>query len=68
MPDCENGFDEKNCDLFVADNENYRKELEPRQRKDQRTNIWINIRIFSLSSIDETNMMFSVKFLIELEW
>ncbi len=68
MPDCENGFDEKNCDLFVADNENYRKELEPRQRKDQRTNIWINIRIFSLSSIDEINMMFSVKFLIELEW
>ncbi len=68
MPDCENGFDEKNCDLFVADNENYRKELEPRQRKDQRTNIWINIRIFSLSSIDETNMMFSVKFLVELEW
>jgi hypothetical protein len=68
VPDCENGFDEKNCDLFVADNENYRKELEPRQRKDQRTNIWINIRIFSLSSIDETNMMFSVKFLVELEW
>jgi hypothetical protein len=68
VPDCKNGFDEKNCDLFVADNENYRKELEPHQRKDQRTNIWINIRIFSLSSIDETNMMFSVKFLIELEW
>jgi hypothetical protein len=68
VPDCKNGFDEKNCDLFVADNENYRKELEPRQRKDQRTNIWINIRIFSLCSIDETNMMFSVKFLIELEW
>ena len=68
VPDCENSFDEKNCNLFEADNENYRKELEPRQRNDQRTNIWINLKIFSLSSIDETDMTFSTKLLIELEW
>jgi hypothetical protein len=68
VPDCENSFDEKNCNLFEADSENYRKELEPHQRNDQRTNVWINIRIFSVGSIDETDMTFSAKFLIELEW
>ena len=68
VPDYENSFDEKSCDVFEADNENYRKELEPRQRNDQRTNVWIHFTILLLGSIDENDMTFSAKFLIELEW
>ena len=66
--DCEKGFDEDNCHLFSADDDNYRKELEPHQRNEDRVNVWINFVIFSIGSIDETDMTFSAKFLIDLVW
>ena len=68
VPDCDNGFDENNCQLLKADSGNYRKELEPHQRNEDRVNVRVNFIIFALGSIDETDMTFSAKFLIDLEW
>ena len=68
VPDCYNSFDEQNCNIFTIDSANYRKELAPHQRNDQMTNVWININIYSISSIDETDMSFTAKFCIELDW
>jgi hypothetical protein len=68
VPDCFDNFDEQNCNIFTTDSQNYRKELAPHERNYHMTNVWINIIIYSISSIDETDMTFTAKFSIELDW
>ena len=38
---CDDGSDEKNCNIFVIDPEKYRKEYPPRQKGNERTPIEI---------------------------
>ena len=41
IDDCDDGSDEKNCNIFVIDPEKYRKEYPPRQAGSKQTSIMI---------------------------
>ncbi len=66
--DCEDKFDEINCEIVQIDKKLYYKENPPLNRDGHRTNVTINITVISVGTFNEIEMTFKAKFDIFLEW
>jgi hypothetical protein len=66
--DCNDYFDEINCNMVIIDKQLYRKEFPPIQRDDSKTEVKVNATIFSVGSFNEIEMTFKMKFSIGLLW
>ena len=66
--DCRDKSDEKNCKMVIIDKDIYRKEFPPFKGHGDKTVVAINLTIYSLGSIQESGMTFTVKFKISLRW
>jgi len=68
MPDCKDGFDEKNCSLLILDTELYRKEMPPMGMDGENSEIFVNMSILNFVTIDEIEQSFQLKFFLQLWW
>jgi hypothetical protein len=68
VSDCENNFDELNCSMILIDPNLYRKEYPPLQMDGQGTIVKISLKIIAIGNIKETDMTFSTKFFLQLQW
>ena len=65
--DCSDKSDETNCERITIDRANYRKVIPPVLDKD-RTDISIEMDIYSVTNIDELAMSFNAEVRINLQW
>ena len=65
--DCNDKSDETNCERITIDRANYQKVIPPILDKG-RTNISIEMDIYSVSNIDELAMSFNAEVRINLQW
>ncbi len=65
---CEDQFDEINCEIVQIDNKLYYKENPPLRRDNHRTNVTVNVTVISIGTFNEIEMTFKAKFNIYLEW
>ena len=64
--DCEDGSDEDYCELVVIDKKSYRK-INPPDSK-SKTDIIVDMEIYSIKNIDEMSMSFEAELRIMLKW
>ena len=73
MPSCEDGSDEKNCQLIIF-NEGYNKGVPPFELKDYKkvaiipAIVNVSIDLFNVMSINEVENTIDLKFGIKMEW
>ena len=65
--DCQDKSDETNCERIKIDRANYQKVIPPILDKG-RTNISIEMDIYSVTNIDELAMSFNAEVRINLQW
>jgi hypothetical protein len=68
VADCDDKFDEMNCAVVIIDRDLYQKNRPPGINETLQTNVDIDFEIISIDYFDEIEMMFSIKFKVELKW
>ncbi len=68
ISDCNDNYDETNCEMVLIKKDLYRKEDAPYPANGNEMNVTINFEIISIGSFEELKMTFSMKFLIQIEW
>ncbi len=68
VPECKDKSDEINCDMVILDQDLYQKGQPPIQLDRSKTNVTVNLTIYSFGRFDEIEMTFLVKFTIKIRW
>ncbi len=68
VADCDDKFDEKNCEVVIIDKDLYQKNHPPGITETLQTNVDIDFEIISIDYFDEIQMTYSIKFKVELKW
>ncbi len=68
ISDCEDSFDETNCNMMIIDQQLYQKEIPPRSKDDDKLNILVNVSIFAIEGFNEIDMKYRIKFFLSLKW
>jgi hypothetical protein len=67
-PDCVDSFDETNCETVDIDKQLYYKEFPPLNEDDSKTEVKINVSIYSIEGFNEIEMTFRIKFELNIQW
>ena len=68
VADCNDKFDEMNCEVVIIDKDLYQKNRPPGIKESLQTNVDVDFEIISIKNFDETEMTFTVKFKVQLKW
>jgi hypothetical protein len=68
VADCDEKFDEMNCEVVIIDRDLYQKNRPPGIKETLQTYVDNDFEIFSIDYFDEIEMTFSIKFKVELKW
>ena len=68
VPNCSDKSDEMKCNMVLIDQDIYRKGQPPIQLDGNKTNVTVNLTVFSIGSFEEIEMTFAVAFMIQIKW
>jgi hypothetical protein len=68
VPECKDKSDEMKCDKVIIDQDLYQKGQPPIQLDRSRTNVTVNLTIYSFGRFDEIEMTFTAEFNMNLKW
>ena len=68
VPDCQDKSDEIKCNKVMINQDLYHEGQPPIQLDRSKTNVTVNLTIYSFGRFDETEMTFAVQFIIKIKW
>ena len=68
IADCNDKFDEINCEMVTIDKDLYHREQPPLNKETLHTSVNVDFEIISIDDFDEIQMAFTLKFKVELKW
>ena len=68
ISDCEDKFDELNCETVSVNKKIYRKEYPPFTNSEIPTSVTVKITVHSISNIKEIEQTFNANLFLQLEW
>ncbi len=68
VSNCNDNFDETNCNMILIDKQLYYKETPPLSEDDAKTKVLVNVSIFAIDDPNEIDMKFRIKFSLSLQW
>ena len=66
--DCEDFSDENNCHRIGYQGKTYKKKIPPKVDEAEKLKVQVNITIESLSKINELDMIFTARVLLQIQW
>jgi hypothetical protein len=68
ISNCQDNFDETNCNNMFVDKKLYFKEIPPISTDVEKETILVNVSIFAIEGFNEIEMKFRIKFSLSLKW
>ena len=66
--DCDDGSDEKDCNILIVDKNSYRKEYPPITRRGLKLNVQVSVSILSMGEFKDISMSYRAKFELTSKW